>query len=65
MTPNANLATAPLTHPDGSAPRVLVVDDEPNIAELSISYLRRKIDAGRPPMIHTLRRAGYVLKPAS
>ncbi|TCO49285.1 response regulator receiver domain-containing protein [Kribbella antiqua] len=36
-----------------------------NIVELYISYLRRKIDAGRPPMIHTLCRAGYVLKPAS
>jgi two-component system OmpR family response regulator len=40
MTPNANLATAPLTHPDGSAPRVLVVDDEPNIAELLSMALR-------------------------
>ena len=35
-----------------------------NIVELYISYLRRKIDAGRPPMIHTLRGVGYVLKPA-
>ena len=34
-----------------------------NIVELYISYLRRKIDAGREPMIHTLRGAGYVLKP--
>jgi two-component system, OmpR family, response regulator len=36
-----------------------------NVVELYISYLRKKIDAGRTPMIHTLRRAGYVLKPAS
>jgi len=36
-----------------------------NIVELYISYLRKKIDAGRPPMIHTLRGAGYVLKPAT
>ncbi|WP_369052275.1 response regulator transcription factor [Kineococcus terrestris] len=36
-----------------------------NIVELYISYLRRKIDAGRPPMIHTVRGAGYVLKPAA
>ncbi len=36
-----------------------------NIVELYISYLRKKIDSGRPPMIHTLRGAGYVLKPAS
>jgi two-component system OmpR family response regulator len=35
-----------------------------NVVELYISYLRRKIDAGRPPMIHTVRGAGYVLKPA-
>jgi len=35
-----------------------------NIVELYISYLRKKIDAGREPMIHTLRGAGYVLKPA-
>jgi two-component system OmpR family response regulator len=35
-----------------------------NIVELYISYLRKKIDAGRPPMIHTKRGAGYVLKPA-
>src|SRR6201991_1777758 len=34
------------------------------VVELYISSLRRKIDAGRPPMIHTLRGAGYVLKPA-
>lgn len=36
-----------------------------NIVELYISYLRKKIDSGRDPMIHTLRGAGYVLKPAS
>lgn len=36
-----------------------------NIVELYISYLRKKIDTGREPMIHTLRGAGYVLKPAS
>ncbi|MEN3304196.1 MAG: two-component system, OmpR family, response regulator [Micromonosporaceae bacterium] len=36
-----------------------------NIVELYISYLRRKIDAGRTPMIHTLRGAGYVIKPAA
>ena len=35
-----------------------------NIVELYISYLRRKVDAGREPMIHTLRGVGYVLKPA-
>ena len=35
-----------------------------NIVELYISYLRRKIDAGHAPMIHTVRGVGYVLKPA-
>ena len=36
-----------------------------NIVELYISYLRKKIDSGREPMIHTLRGSGYVLKPAA
>ena len=35
-----------------------------NVVKLYISYLRKKIDAGRAPMIHTMRGAGYVLKPA-
>ena len=35
-----------------------------NVVELYISYLRKKIDSGRSPMIHTMRGAGYVLKPA-
>lgn len=35
-----------------------------NIVELYVSYLRKKIDTGREPMIHTLRGVGYVLKPA-
>ncbi|WP_244224037.1 response regulator transcription factor [Streptomyces tirandamycinicus] len=34
-----------------------------NVVELYISYLRRKIDAGRTPMIHTRRGAGYLIKP--
>ncbi|WP_269756714.1 response regulator transcription factor [Amycolatopsis aidingensis] len=34
-----------------------------NIVELYVSYLRKKIDADREPMIHTMRGAGYVLKP--
>ena len=36
-----------------------------NIVELYISYLRRKIDKGREPMIHTMRGVGYVLKPVA
>ncbi|MCO1657450.1 response regulator transcription factor [Pseudonocardia sp. S2-4] len=36
-----------------------------NVVELYVSYLRKKIDAGHSPMIHTVRGAGYVLKPAA
>ncbi len=36
-----------------------------HVVELYISYLRKKIDAGRDPLIHTVRGVGYVLKPAS
>ena len=35
-----------------------------NVVELYISYLRKKIDVDREPMIHTMRGAGYVLRPA-
>lgn len=35
-----------------------------HVVELYVSYLRKKIDAGRPAMIHTVRGVGYVLKPA-
>ena len=35
-----------------------------HVVELYISYLRKKIDAGRSPMIHTVRGFGYVLKPS-
>ena len=33
-----------------------------SVVELYISYLRKKVDAGREPMIHTVRGAGYMLK---
>ncbi|MCW2755840.1 MAG: Transcriptional regulator [Marmoricola sp.] len=33
-----------------------------HIVELYISYLRKKVDAGREPLIHTVRGAGYVLR---
>jgi two-component system, OmpR family, response regulator len=36
-----------------------------HVVELYISYLRKKIDAGREPLIQTVRGVGYVLKPAS
>lgn len=32
------------------------------VVELYISYLRKKVDTGRTPMIHTVRGAGYMLK---
>ena len=35
-----------------------------NVVELYVSYLRRKIDKGRAPMIHTVRGVGYMLKAA-
>jgi two-component system OmpR family response regulator len=35
-----------------------------NVVESYISYLRRKIDRGHDPMIHTVRGVGYMLKPA-
>jgi two-component system OmpR family response regulator len=34
-----------------------------HVVELYISYLRKKVDAGRAPMIHTVRGFGYVLRP--
>src|SRR5487761_1585029 len=34
-----------------------------HVVELYISYLRKKIDAGRDPLIRTIRGVGYVLKP--
>ena len=35
-----------------------------SVVELYISYLRKKIDSGRAPMIHTVRGAGYMVKAA-
>jgi DNA-binding response OmpR family regulator len=36
-----------------------------HIVELYISYLRKKVDAGRAPLIHTVRGVGYILKAVS
>ena len=33
-----------------------------NVVESYISYLRRKIDTGDTPLIHTVRGVGYVLR---
>ncbi len=35
-----------------------------SVVEIYISYLRKKIDAEGAPMLHTVRGAGYILKPA-
>jgi two-component system, OmpR family, response regulator TrcR len=34
-----------------------------SIVDLYISYLRKKIDSGKKPMIHTVRGVGYMLRP--
>ncbi len=39
------------------------LDRNENVVELYIGYLRRKIDDGRTPLIHTRRGVGYVLRP--
>jgi two-component system OmpR family response regulator len=33
-----------------------------NVVETFVSYLRRKIDAGGDPLIHTVRGVGYILR---
>lgn len=37
-------------------------DGKPTVVELYISYLRKKIDTGKDPLLHTVRSAGYMLK---
>jgi two-component system OmpR family response regulator len=37
-------------------------DGESSVVETYISYLRRKIDVGGVPLIHTVRGVGYVLR---
>ncbi|MDO4259176.1 MAG: response regulator transcription factor [Actinomycetaceae bacterium] len=36
-----------------------------NVVELYISYLRKKIEVDQEPMIHTVRGAGYIIRPAA
>ena len=38
------------------------VEEESSIVETYISYLRRKIDIHEPPLIHTVRGVGYILR---
>ena len=33
-----------------------------SVVELYISYLRKKLDAGRTPLLHTVRGVGYMIK---
>ena len=50
---------------EGADPRGGVSDDytgSENVVELYIGYLRRKLDDGHPPLIHTRRGIGYVLR---
>jgi two-component system response regulator TrcR len=35
-----------------------------SVVDLYISYLRRKIDTDREPMVHTVRGIGYMLRPS-
>ncbi|MGO1538776.1 MAG: response regulator transcription factor [Leucobacter sp.] len=37
---------------------------KPTVVELYISYLRKKIDTGSAPMLHTVRGVGYMIKAA-
>ena len=37
-------------------------DGNPNVVETYVSYLRRKLDAAGPPLIKTVRQAGYMLE---
>ncbi|MFF5480078.1 response regulator transcription factor [Streptomyces sp. NPDC012935] len=39
-------------------------DGDGNLVEVYVSSLRRKIDRGRAPMIHTVRGLGYAIRPA-
>jgi two-component system, OmpR family, response regulator len=40
-------------------------DGDTNIVESYISFLRRKVDAGRPSLIKTIRGVGYTLRSAN
>ncbi len=45
---------------------VLVDGGDSNIVDVYVAYLRRKLDAdGEPPMLHTLRGVGYMLRAPS
>lgn len=60
-----------MRHPKRAIPRAEILDrvwnygfgGRSSVVDLYVSYLRRKIDAGREPMIHTVRGVGYLLRP--
>ncbi len=62
-----------MTHPKRVLSKAQILDQvwrydfggDAHVVELYISYLRRKIDRDRAPMIHTVRGVGYVLRPAT
>jgi two-component system OmpR family response regulator len=37
-------------------------DDDPSVVETYIGYLRKKVDAHEPKLIHTVRGVGYTMK---
>ena len=37
-------------------------EGDPNMVETYVSYLRKKLDGDGPPLVHTVRGAGYVLR---
>ena len=41
---------------------ILIAGGNDNIVETYVSYLRRKVDRFQPPLIHTVRGAGYSLR---
>jgi two-component system response regulator TrcR len=61
-----------MRHPKRAVPRAEILDrvwnygfgGRSSVVDLYVSYLRRKIDSGREPMIHTVRGVGYLLRPA-
>ena len=38
-------------------------DYDPNVVEVAMSALRRKLESHGPRLVHTLRGVGYVLRP--
>jgi two-component system OmpR family response regulator len=59
-----------LEHPRRVVPKSELLDHvwdysfsgDPNIVETYISYVRKKLDEGGPPLIHTVRGVGYSLR---